>query len=87
MGKILFLTGLILCLSLRLYGQKVDFGSIGFEEGSANGWILTHGTVENVGSSVVYNNETVGIYANGHLVTKTSDGHDIRVSPGDGNVK
>ncbi len=80
MGKILFLTGLIFCLSLSVQGQKVDCGNIGFEEGSANGWILTNGTVENVGTSVVYTNETVGIYANGHLVTKASDGNDPKIT-------
>ncbi|MBE9466609.1 gliding motility-associated C-terminal domain-containing protein [Dyadobacter subterraneus] len=80
MGKILFLTELIFCLPFAVFGQKVDCGNIGFEEGSTNGWILTNGTVENVGTSVVYTNETVGIYANGHLVTKTSDGNDPKIT-------
>ncbi len=80
MGKILLLAGFVFFASVVGYGQKVDCGNIGFEEGTANGWILTNGTVENIGSTVVYSNETTGIYANGHLVTKLSDGNDPKIT-------
>lgn len=80
MGKILLLVVFVFFASVVGYGQKVDCGNIGFEEGTANGWILTNGTVENVGSTVVYSNETTGIYANGHLVTKLSDGNDPKIT-------
>lgn len=80
MGKILLLAVFVFFASVVGYGQKVDCGNIGFEEGTANGWILTNGTVENVGSTVVYSNETTGIYANGHLVTKLSDGNDPKIT-------
>lgn len=73
------MTGFIFFTSVVRCGQKVDCGNIGFEEGTANGWILTNGTVQNAGSTVVYSNETTGIYANGHLVTKASGGNDPRI--------
>lgn len=70
MGKILFTTGLLFFYFCGVLRKKVDCGNIGLEEGTANGWILTNGTVENAGSTVAYSNETTSIYANGNLVTK-----------------
>jgi gliding motility-associated-like protein len=80
MGKILFLIGLVFCLPKVIRAQKVDCGNIGFEEGTTAGWILTNGTVNTDGSSVIYANETPGIYANGHMVTKVSDGYDPKIT-------
>lgn len=74
------MTGFVFFTSVVCCGQKVDCGNIDFEEGAANGWILTNGTVENAGSTVVYSNETTGIYANEHLVTKASDGNDPMIT-------
>ena len=80
MGKILFTTILFFLHSVSVFGQSVDCGNIGFEQGNTNGWILSNGTVENVGTAVVYTNETNGIYADGHLVTKIGDGNDPKIT-------
>ena len=65
---------------VSLFGQSVDCGNIGFEQGNTAGWVLSNGNVENIGSALVYSNETQGIYAGGHLVTKISDGNDPRIT-------
>ena len=80
MEKILFAVVSFFFLSVSVFGQIVDCSNIGFEEGTAKGWILTNGTVVNSGSTVVYANETSGIYANGHLVTKLGDGNDPKIT-------
>jgi len=76
MEKVLFAVSLCLGLSVPVSGQSVDCGNIGFEQGTTSGWVMTTGTVTNSGTQIVYANETAGIYANGHVVTKLSDGND-----------
>jgi len=80
MEKVLFAVSLCLGLSVPVSGQSVDCGNIGFEQGTTSGWVITTGTVTNSGTQVVYANETAGIYANGHVVTKLSDGNDPRIT-------
>jgi len=62
--------------SVSLFGQNVDCSNIGFEQRSTDGWIFSNENVQNVGNVIMYANETRGIYASGHVITKASDGND-----------
>ncbi|GAB3566539.1 hypothetical protein GCM10027578_15610 [Spirosoma luteolum] len=59
---------------------QVDCQNIGFDEGTTRGWRLTNGSVTDIGTTTVYQNETDGIFENGHRVTSLSDGNDPNVT-------
>lgn len=63
------------------YGQQIDCSNIGFEEGITKGWTLTNGTIIlNSQNKIVYQNEAVGTYDTGHLITKVSNGNDPKIT-------
>ena len=67
-------------INAPLYAQQLDCATIGFEQGTTNGWTLTNGQVANQGQQVVFQNETVGTLENGHRITSLSDGNDPKIT-------
>ncbi len=75
----LLLVSLLAC-QLEGHAQVVDCSNIGFEEGTTRGWVLTNGSVTASNQRTVYQNETVGTFENGHLVTSLSNGNDPKIT-------
>jgi len=61
-------------------GQQADCSSIGFENGSLSGWTLLNGNTAVVSQQTVYQNEVVGTAGSLHILTRTSDGNDPKVT-------
>lgn len=64
--------------SVRICAQ-VDCSNIGFEQGNANGWTLTYGTVTDQNRQTVFQNEANGTQNSEHYVTSLSDGNDPKI--------
>lgn len=74
------LLGILLLTQSWAYGQQTDCSSIGFEDGTTRGWVLTHGVVTDDRVQTVYQDEFVGTAENGHYVTSASDGYDPKIT-------
>ncbi|GAA4402725.1 hypothetical protein GCM10023187_18110 [Nibrella viscosa] len=66
-------------ISTNLAVGQATCSNIGFENGSLNGWTLTNGVVINAGTQTLYQDETPGIFENGHMLTRISDGNDPKI--------
>jgi gliding motility-associated-like protein len=60
--------------------QQVDCATMGFESGSALGWVLTSGTINAANQRVNYLNEVMLTVENGHLITNLTDGNDPKIT-------
>lgn len=76
---ILLLT-IISCLFLQVANAQVDCSNVGFEQGNANGWVLTYGTVTDANQQTVFQSEQNGTQNNEHYITSLSDGNDPKIS-------
>lgn len=79
MMHILLLT-VISCLFLQVANAQVDCSNVGFEQGNANGWVLTYGTVTDANQQTVFQSEQNGTQNNEHYITSLSDGNDPKIS-------
>ncbi|GGH24244.1 hypothetical protein GCM10007423_07530 [Dyadobacter endophyticus] len=79
MMHILLLT-IISCLFLQVANAQVDCSNVGFEQGNANGWVLTYGTVTDANQQTVFQSEQNGTQNNEHYITSLSDGNDPKIS-------
>lgn len=61
-----------------VYGQATC-ETIGFENGSLSGWVLTNGSVSDIDQKTEFLNEAEGIFENGHMLTQAGDGNDPKV--------
>lgn len=81
MKKGFLVLGVIVLGIISAYSQQVDCSNIGFETGTTQGWTLTNGSIALTNSfQLIYQNEAVGTYDNGHLITKRSDGNDPNIT-------
>jgi gliding motility-associated-like protein len=82
MEKVLFVVWVVVFYGYTFaYGQQIDCSNIGFDEGTTRGWTLTNGTIIlTAQNKIVYQNETVGTYDTGHLITKVSNGNDPKIT-------
>ncbi|GAB3281741.1 hypothetical protein GCM10027347_57540 [Larkinella harenae] len=67
-------------INTQVIAQQLDCNNIGFEQGTTDGWTLTNGQVANQDQQVVFQNETDGIFENGHRITRLSDGNDPKIT-------
>lgn len=67
-----------LCLS----AQQADCSTIGFDAGTTGGWVLSNGKVLDRNAQTIFYDEVMGSLADGHYITKRSDGNDPTITSG-----
>lgn len=70
MKRLVTVFGLFCFFVTAAHSQQVDCATIGFESGSALGWVLTSGTLNAANNRVNYLNETMQTVENGHFITQ-----------------
>jgi hypothetical protein len=70
---------LAFCFLSNFAFAQANCSNVGFEQGNANGWILTYGNVGEANQKTVFLNETNGTQNNQHYVTSLTDGNDPRI--------
>lgn len=80
MKRLVIVLGLLCFYTISVRSQQVDCATMGFESGSALGWVLTSGTITGVNKRVDYLNEVMQTVENGHFVTRLSDGNDPKIT-------
>ncbi|MFN8346590.1 MAG: gliding motility-associated C-terminal domain-containing protein [Spirosomataceae bacterium] len=79
MKRLLSVLGLFCFFTNTVRSQQVDCANMGFETGTALGWVLTSGTLSAANQRVNYLNEVMLTVENGHYVTSLSDGNDPKI--------
>jgi gliding motility-associated-like protein len=80
MKRLVTVLGLFCFFTINVRSQQVDCATMGFESGSALGWVLTSGTINAANQRVNYLNEAMLTVENGHFVTGLSDGNDPKIT-------
>jgi hypothetical protein len=80
MKRLVLVIGLFCFFTVSVRSQQVDCATMGFESGSALGWVLTSGTINAANQRVNYLNEVILTVENGHLVTNVTDGNDPKIT-------
>ena len=80
MKRLVLVIGLFCFFTVSVRSQQVDCATMGFESGSALGWVLTSGTINAANQRVNYLNEVMLTVENGHLVTNVTDGNDPKIT-------
>lgn len=70
-------------LQSNTYCQIVDCHNLGFEDGTTNGWLLSHGLITEANAKAVYSSESLVFNSdekNDIVITSLSDGNDPMVT-------